>query len=109
MLSEEIDFSLVRSGMIVIVDFVNSRKSPLGRLDKLHSTQSKSDLNGALKTFSSDHIRGPRDGYGDSFNAGSIRAILRHWKTCPDHRGGKKKLNSSLALKSMKTIQLPDR
>ena len=44
LLSEEIDFSVVRSRMIVIVDFVNSRWSPLGRLDKLHSTQGKSDL-----------------------------------------------------------------
>ena len=34
LLSEEIDPSVVRSRMIVIVDFVNSRWSPLGRLDK---------------------------------------------------------------------------
>ena len=34
MLSEEIDPSVVRSRMIVIVDFVSSRWSPLGRLDK---------------------------------------------------------------------------
>ena len=59
MLSEEIDFSVVRSRIIVIVDFVNSRRSPLGRLDKLHSTQGKSDLNGALRTLSSNHIRAP--------------------------------------------------
>jgi len=59
LLSEEIDFSVVRSRMIVIVDFVNSQRSLLGRLDKLHSTQGKSDFNGALRTLSSDHIRGP--------------------------------------------------
>ena len=59
LLSEEIDYFVVRSRIIVIVDFVNSRRSPLGRLDKLHSTQDKSDLNCALRTLLSDHIRGP--------------------------------------------------
>ena len=56
LLLEEIDLSVVCSRMIVIVDFANF---PQGRLDKLHLTQGESNLNGALRTFSSDQIRGP--------------------------------------------------
>ena len=52
LLLEEIDSSVDRSRIIVIVDSVNSRRSPLGRFNKLHSTQGKSDLNGALRTLS---------------------------------------------------------